>query len=731
MTTNNSNFKFVNYAWDEAKADSLSPVERLVYRSNILGDDQRITNTGGGNTSSKVLETDPLSGEKVEVLWVKGSGGDLRTSKVENFSSLYQDKLVALQGIYAAATPNGVKTPIEDEMVNMYPHTTFNLNPRPSSIDTPLHSFIGAKHVDHMHPISFIAIAASKNSEALTKEIYGEQLAYLPWQRPGFDLGLKMQEVYDNKNCVGINMGQHGLINWDDDDKACYELTLELIEKAGAFIASKDKGANTFGGQKYGAMDADAAKKLTIDLLPFLRGEVSQNTRFIGTVHRDDAVLEFVNSADAKRLAEIGTSCPDHFLRTKIKPMYVEWDPASGDFDSLKKLVLEGLGKYRADYAEYYESCKHDNSPAMRDSNPTVILIPGLGLISFGKNKSESRVTAEFYNCAIGVMRGAEAMDEYVGLPRQEAFDIEYWLLEEAKLQRMPKEKEFARKVVVVIGAGSGIGKETAFRFISEGAHVVCADLNAEAAKATADEISAKIGMGIGVAGTGVSSCGNVISCAMDITDPDSIQACYDEAVYAFGGIDSVVLTAGIFMAPNVDGEFSVKQWELVFKINSIGPYLVADTAKPIFVAQGKHMKSSVVITTSVNGVVSKKGSVAYDSSKAAGNHIVRELAVELAPYARVNAVAPATVVKGSQMFPRDRVMASLKKYGIDYSESDSTEEIRNKLAQFYASRTLTNAPITPEDQAEGIFFMASDKSSKTTGLVLNVDGGLHEAFLR
>ncbi|MGC6605823.1 MAG: bifunctional rhamnulose-1-phosphate aldolase/short-chain dehydrogenase [Lentimonas sp.] len=732
MTTNNSEYRFVNYQWDDAKADGLSAVERLVYRSNILGDDQRITNTGGGNTSSKVQEADPLTNKEVEVLWVKGSGGDLRTSKVENFSSLYQDKLIALQGIYGATTPNGVKTEIEDEMVNMYPHTTFNLNPRPSSIDTPLHSFIGAKHVDHMHPISFIAIAASKNSEALTKEIYGDQLAYLPWQRPGFDLGLKMQDIYqNNQSCVGINMGQHGLINWADEDKACYELTLELIEKAGQFITSKDKGDATFGGQKYGSIDAEVAKKITIELLPFLRGEVSQQKRFIGTVHRDEAVLEFVNSVDAKRLAEIGTSCPDHFLRTKIKPMYVEWDPASCDVEALKQLVLVGLEKYRADYAEYYESCKHENSPAMRDSNPTVILIPGLGLIAFGKNKSESRVTAEFYNCAIGVMRGAEAIDEYIGLPRQEAFDIEYWLLEEAKLQRMPKEKEFARKVVVVVGAGSGIGKEAAFRFVKEGAHVVCADLNGDAAQATADEISAKIGKGIGVAGTGVSSCGNAIGVAMDITNPESIQAAYDETVYAFGGIDSVVLTAGIFLAPNVDGEFSVKQWELVFKINSVGPYLVADAAKEIFVAQGKHMKSSVVITTSVNAVVSKKGSVAYDSSKAASNHVVRELAVELAPYARVNAVAPATVVKGSLMFPRDRVMASLKKYGIAYSEEESTEELRNKLAEFYASRTLTNAPITPEDQAEAIYFMASDQASKTTGLIFNVDGGLHEAFLR
>lgn len=732
MSSKADKYDHVNHLWEDSKAEDLSPVERLVYRSNILGSDQRITNTGGGNTSSKVTEIDPLTGEPVEVLWVKGSGGDLRTSKVGNFSSLYMDKLISLQKVYDQSEEKGVKTAIEDEMVAMYAHCTFNLNPRPSSIDTPLHGFIGAKHVDHMHPIPFIAIAASKNSEALTKEIYGDQLAYLPWQRPGFDLGLKMQEVYEsNKDCVGINMGQHGLINWADDDKACYELTLELIEKAGQYIASKDKGEQTFGGQKYDKLDAEAAKELTVDILPFLRGEVSRGKRFIGTIEHTDAVLEFVNSHDAARLAEIGTSCPDHFLRTKIKPLFVDWNPVTGDVELLKDLILKGLEQYRADYAEYYESCKRPDSPAMRDPNPTVILIPGLGMIAFGKNKSESRVTAEFYNCAIGVMRGAEAIDEYIGLPRQEAFDIEYWALEEAKLQRMPKEKEFARKVAVVIGGGSGIGKEAVHRFISEGAHVVCADLSLEAAEATAKEVEAEIGKGIGVAGTGISSCGNILGCAVNITDEASIQALYEEAIYAFGGIDTVVLTAGVFMAPNVDGEFTMQQWETVYRVNAIGPYLVANAAKLVFEAQGEHLKSSVVITTSVNAVVSKKGSVAYDASKAAANHTIRELAVELSPLARVNGLAPATVVKGSQMFPRDRVMASLKKYGIEFNTEEDTEVLRTRLAEFYAERTLTKNPIEPADQAEAIYFMASDRSSKTTGQIFTVDGGLHEAFLR
>lgn len=732
MPTQPNSYKFVSYQWQDEVADTLSPVERLVYRSNLLGSDQRITNTGGGNTSSKLTADDPLTGEPVEVLWVKGSGGDLRTSTKANFASLYQTKLLGLQSLYLNSEPRGPKTPIEDQMVAMYPHTTFNLNPRPSSIDTPLHSFIGAKHVDHMHPISFIAIAACQNSEKLTQEIYGEQLGYLPWQRPGFDLGLKMQEIYQtNKSCVGINMGQHGLINWADDDKACYQLTLDLIEQAGRYIDSKDRGAMTFGGQKYASLDDNIADQLIVQLLPFLRGQVSQQERFIATFHRDQATLEFVNSFDAQRLAEIGTSCPDHFLRTKIKPLFVNWDPATRDLDRLKQQLIAGLDSYRQDYAAYYQACKHPDSPPMRNPNPTVILIPGLGMIAFGKNKSESRVTAEFYHCAIGVMRGAEAIDQYVGLPRQEAFDIEYWALEEAKLQRMPREKEFERKVVVVIGAGSGIGKQAAHDFAQQGAHVVCADLDAATATATAEEILAKHGKGIGVAGTGLSAEGNAISCTIDITNPDSIQHCYHQAIYAYGGIDTIILTAGVFMAPDIEGNFSTEQWQTVFQVNAIGPYLVAQAAKPVFAEQGSHLDASLVITTSVNGVVAKAGSVAYDSSKAAANHIVRELAIELAPLARVNAVAPATVVQGSMMFPRERVMASLKKYQIPFHDDESTTTLRNKLANFYANRTLTQSPITPTDQTQAIYFLASHLSSKTTGQILNVDGGLHEAFLR
>ena len=723
-------YKHVDYNWDDTVADQLDPVERLRYRSNILGDDQRITNTGGGNTSSKVMMTDPLTGEEVDVLWVKGSGGDLRTSTRANFASLYMEKLLALQEIYDAAEVKGVKTEIEDKMVSMYPHTTFNLNPRASSIDTPLHGFIPARHVDHMHPISAIAIAASKDQEQLTQDVYGGEVGWVAWQRPGFDLGLVMGEMASkNPQLKGLVMGQHGLINWADDDKACYELTLDLIEKAAVYIQNRDKGEKTFGGAKYQSLPEAEREALLIQLLPTLRGMVSQQARFIGTVHITDSVLEFVNSHDATRLAEIGTSCPDHFLRTKIKPLYVDWNPQTEDFAALLSKLESGLAAYRDDYAAYYAACKHDNSPAMRDPNPTVILIPGVGLIAWGKNKSESRVTAEFYSLAIQVMRASEAISEYQGLPRQEAFDIEYWLLEEAKLQRMPPEKELARNVVIVVGAGSGIGKATAHRVAQEGAHVVCVDLNAKAAQETANELTKKYGMGIGVAGTGISACGPAIGLGANITDRESVQAMLNQVILAYGGIDNVIVTAGVFVPPTKDGRITDPQWDLTFAVNVKGGYLIADEARQIWEAQG--LTGTLVLTTSVNAAVSKKGSVAYDTSKAAANHLVRELAIELAPLVRVNGLAPATVVEGSSMFPRDRVISSLVKYNIPHDESEETDALRDKLAHFYAQRTLTKAPITLADQAEAAYLLTSSKLSKTTGQIISVDGGLHEAFLR
>lgn len=724
------NFKHVNYSWDDTHAASLTPAEKLVYRSNILGDDQRITNTGGGNTSSKIDEKDPLDGTQTEVMWVKGSGGDLRTSKMENFSSLYMKKLIALEGIYNAASEKGVKSAIEDQMVEMYRHTTFNLNPRAASIDTPLHGYIPFKHVDHMHPNAVISLAACKDQVALTQEIFGDQVGYVGWQRPGFDLGLKMRdEVAKNPDLKGLIMGQHGIINWANDGKECYNLTLTLIEKAAQYIEDRDKAEQTFGGQKYQALSEDERRSTLLKVVPWLRGQIGQVKRMIATKQTDSNIQRFVNSHDAARLAELGTSCPDHFLRTKIKPLFVDWDPQNEDVSTLKEKLANGLEQYRIDYTAYYDSCKHADSPMMRDPNPTVVLIPGVGMIAFGKNKSESRVTAEFYNCAVEVMRGAEAISEYIALPQQEAFDIEYWALEEAKLQRMPKEKEFARNVVVVIGGGSGIGKAVSHRVATEGAHVVVVDLKLEAATETAKELTDIYGIGVGVAGTGPANCGPAIALQCDITDRASIKTMFEEVVLSYGGIDNVIVTAGLFAAPDKDGNFDDKMWDLSYGINVIGQAKVAEEANLIFQAQ--KLRGSMVMTTSVNAVVAKKGSMAYDTSKAAANHLVREMAIELAPLIRVNGLAPATVVKGSTMFPKDRVMASLKKYNIPFDEGESTDELRDKLSVFYASRTLTNNPITPEDQAEAAYLLLSEQLNKTTGQIINVDGGLHEAALR
>ncbi|HVR36297.1 MAG TPA: bifunctional rhamnulose-1-phosphate aldolase/short-chain dehydrogenase [Methylomirabilota bacterium] len=738
------NYKHVNNLWNDAEAKKLGPVGRLVYRSNKLGGDQRITNTGGGNTSAKIKETDPLTKEPVEVLWVKGSGGDLRTATREHFSSLYQDKLLSLHKLYENYPKRGPKSEAEDNMVATYNHCTFNLNPRPCSIDTPLHSFLPRKHVDHTHPNAVIAIAASENSAKLTAEIYGSDVVHTPWLRPGFELGLEMRRLSEkHPDAKGILLGQHGLINWADEDKECYLSTLDLIERAAEFIEAKyeENGgdAKAFGGPSYPTLPEEVRRKVFARLLPWLRGQISSKRRFIGTIQDDEKILLFVNSKDADRLAELGTSCPDHFLRTKIKPLYLKLSkPTAKEFsdewitdhvETLKKELAKGLEKYREDYTRYYEKCKHPDSPAMRDPNPTVLLIPGCGMIAWGKDKSESRVTAEFYNCAVEVMRGAEAIDKYIALPQQEAFDIEYWQLEEAKLRRMPPEKELARQAVVVIGAGSGIGREVAHRLVKEGAHIVCVDLDAEAAETTAREITDQYGHGIGVAGSGVSSCGPAVGLGCDITRRESVRALLEQAALAYGGFDSIVVTAGIFVPPDRGGHIPDDKWALTFSINVTGAYIVADEAARLWKEQG--LQGTLVLTTSANAVVAKKGSIAYDVSKAAANHLVRELAIELAPLVRVNAVAPATVVQGSAMFPRDRVIASLTKYKIEFEDDEPTEQLTEKLAKFYADRTLTRKPITPADQAEAVFLLLGKRLSKTTGQIIPVDGGLHEAFLR
>lgn len=723
-------FKHVKYLWKDEEAAKLSGADRLVYRSNKLGEDLTLTNTGGGNTSSKLQERDPLTGESVEVLWIKGSGGDLRTAKRDGFASLYLDKVRSLTPIYLNNPAKGPKTPAEDDMVGMFNHCVYNLNPRACSIDTPLHTLVPFKHVDHLHPNSVIAIAACVNQQKLTREVFGEDVMWVPWQRPGFDIGLIIEDmIKKNPKAKGVVLGHHGMSAWNNEDKACYETTLGIIERAAAFIDGRDRGDKTFGGQRHRDLPEGKRHEVLADILPWLRGKVSVYRRFVGTVQHDANMLRFVNSVDAGRLTELGTSCPDHFLRTKIKPLFVDWDPSKGDVAELKSKLDEGLAKYREDYQAYYDRCKRADSPAMRDPNPTVVLVPGLGMIAWGKNKSESRVTAEFYNCAVEVMRGAEALDKYESLAEQEAFDIEYWSLEEAKLRRMPPEKELDRQVIAVIGAGNGIGKEVAHRLVKEGAHIICIDRDEAAAKATAQEIVKKYGEGIGVAGTGISNCGPAIGLGCDITNRASVAEVLNKTMLAYGGLDGVAVTAGVFIPPDKTGHNTDEQWATTFAVNVTGSYVVADEALKVLKKQ--NLKANIVLTTSVNAVVAKKGSLAYDTSKAAANHLVRELAIEGAPLVRVNAVAPATVVKGSTMFPRDRVISSLVKYEIPFTESESTEVLRDKLAGFYAKRTLTQTPIEPEDQAEAMFLFFTKRLAKTTGQVVHVDGGLADGFLR
>jgi rhamnulose-1-phosphate aldolase/alcohol dehydrogenase len=720
--------------WDEGAAPT-DPVERLVYRSNLLGADARITNTGGGNTSSKIAGVDPLTGDPVDVLWVKGSGGDLRTAGREHFASLDLVRFEHLRARYEAESDRGAKSAIEDAMVGLYAHAVHGLNPRPPSIDTPLHALLRARHVDHTHPVPVIALAAAEDGERLTHQVYGDEVGWVPWQRPGFDLGVRMAElVSERPQLRGIVMGQHGLICWADDDVACYRTSLELIAKAERFLRVRDRGADAFGGARVQPLDAGERRALLARSLPRVRGMLSSRRRMLATVVHSPDVLAFVSSRDAPRLAELGTSCPDHFLRTKIKPLLVDWEPVAGAgadamVVSLVAALERGLGTYRSDYAEYYDAHRTPDSPAIRDANPTVLLIPGVGMIAWGKTKSESRVTAEFYGAAIGVMRGAESVSRYRALPPQEAFDIEYWALEEAKLQRMPPEREFERNVALVIGGGSGIGRAAAERMAAEGAHVAVADLDRNAAEETAAMLLARHGRGIGVAGQGLAGCGPAVALAVDITDRSSIRRLIDDVVHAYGGIDHVIVTAGVFHAPDEHGRIADDEWGDTFAINVTGGYFVADEAQRVWQAQG--LPGTLVLTTSVNAAVPKRGSLAYDASKAAANHLVRELAIELAPLVRVNGLAPATVVEGSSMFPRERVVSSLAKYGIAFDDGEDTEALRSKLAHFYAQRTLTKSPITLADQAEVAYLLSSKRFTKTTGQIFSVDGGLHEAFLR
>lgn len=728
--------KFLENRWNPAIADTLDEPELLRYRSNLLGSDLRLTNFGGGNTSSKLTMTDPLSGEPVKVLWVKGSGGDLGSIKRAGFATLYLDKLLALEKIYA-----GVER--EDEMVALYPVCTFGNNPVAASIDTPLHAYLPFPHVDHLHPDWGIALAAAANGREKMEEFnkeFGHKLAWLPWQRPGYELGLMLRRaVSENPGCDGVVLGGHGLFTWGETQQESYENTLTVIDHLGQFLDAhaEDKGRVFFGGSRV-ASHAER-EKIAAAIMPVIRGGVSGQKRVIGTFSDAPDVLEFVNSVSASKLSHLGTSCPDHFIRTKIRPLFVDWDHSTSESEFAATLE-KSLTNYRCEYAEYYAKHALTDSPAMRDANPSVVLVPGIGMFSFGKNKTESRITGEFYTNAIHVMQGAGVLDSgtcpdvlpqsgpaahtsaftthenYVALPPSEAFRIEYWALEEAKIRRQPPEKELSRQVALIVGGGSGIGREAALLAAERGAHLVIADRDLAAAESVADEVRK-------IAGREAA-----IATAIDICDRTTIVAALDATVKAFGGLDIVVNTAALFPS-SPTGVISDAQWAQTLQVNVTGNYLLADEVHTLLKKQG--LTASLVLTSSANAVVAKRGSEAYDVSKAAVSHLVRELAVGYAPLVRVNGVSPATVVKGSTMFPRDRVKASLAKYKIAFDEKDSDEDLRTKLAKFYAERTLTHVPIDPKDCAEAILFLAGPKTPVTTGHIIPVDGGLVEALLR
>jgi rhamnose utilization protein RhaD (predicted bifunctional aldolase and dehydrogenase)/NAD(P)-dependent dehydrogenase (short-subunit alcohol dehydrogenase family) len=728
--------KFLVDRWNPALAATLDEPELLRYRSNLLGSDLRITNFAGGNTSSKIMETDPLTGEPVEVLWVKGSGGDLGSIKRAGFATLYQHKLLSLERSY-----KGVDT--EDDMVPMYAIAAFRNNPVAASIDTPLHGFLPFPHVDHLHPDWGIALAAAANGKTKMEEFNNEfhhSLVWIPWQRPGFELGLMMrQAVQDHPGCDGIVLGGHGLFTWGDTQRECYLNTLTLIDQIGRFIErhGSQKGTARFGGQSLEAREGRA--QLAIEIAPYLRGRLSVQNRWVSSFTDAPDVIEFVNATHAKELAFLGTSCPDHFIRTKIRPLFIPW-AAEADLSALKQQIVQSLHEYRQQYRDYYHSFATPDSPSLRDTSPTVVLIQGLGMFSFGKNKTEARITGEFYTNAIHVMEGASLLGEgevrgtlpqcgpandpasfkvftnYVALPAIEAFRIEYWAMEEAKIRRQPAEKELSRRIALVVGAGSGIGREVALLAAQRGAHVMVADRDQTAAARVVEELKL------------VTQTEFVALTAVDIQSREAIAKAIRATVAAFGGLDIVINTAAMFPS-SPDGVVADAMWATTLDINVTANYLLSDEAQKLFREQG--LDAAIVLTSSANAVVSKSGSEAYDVSKAAVSHLVRELAVRLAPQVRVNGISPATVVKGSTMFPRDRVRASLTKYNIPFDDGQSDDELRALLAGFYAQRTLTHQPIDPADCAEAILFLAGPRSRCTTGHLIPVDGGLTEAFLR
>ncbi|BFM49662.1 bifunctional rhamnulose-1-phosphate aldolase/short-chain dehydrogenase [Marinomonas sp. THO17] len=687
--------------WNDADASLMSEPELLQYRSNLLGSDMRVTNYGGGNTSAKLQMNDPLTGQTTSVLWVKGSGGDIGSMGLEGFSTLYMDKLNQLLPLY-----RGVE--FEDEMVAYLPHCTFNLNSRAASIDTPLHAYLPYLHVDHLHPDAVIAIAASKNSQQLTKEIFNGEIGWLPWRRPGFQLGMDLHKIAtENPHLKGVVLESHGLFTWANDNKECYLNSLNIINKAQSWLEQKSAGKATFGGERFTSLSEDKRRQVVARLMPLIRGKTSKKQRQIGHFNACDEVLQFVNSMDLDRLAKLGTSCPDHFLRTKIRPFVVAYDPQKDNLDEVIKSLDKSLADYRDDYAGYYQRCKHDNSPAMRDPNPVIYLIPGVGMLSFAKDKATARIAGEFYVNAINVMRGADSVSEYVGLPEQEAFDIEYWLLEEAKLQRMPKPKSLAGHIALVTGGAGGIGLATAKRLATEGANIVLMDIDEEALTVAKNELSNEFG----------KDC--AASIKMDVTQEEDVVQAVKHCALAFGGLDIVVSNAGIASSAPLE-ETSLELWNKNQSILSTGYFLVAREAFSLLKQQ--NMGGNMVFIASKNGLVASANASAYCVAKAAEIQLSRCVALEGAPLGiRSNVVNPDAVLRGSKIWTGKWKEERASAYQL------STDD----LEEHYRQRSMLKLNVLPEDIAEAIYFFASAASAKSTGNILNVDAGHAPSFTR
>lgn len=683
--------------WDQAHASTLSPEQLLLYRSNLLGSDLTVTNFGGGNTSAKLAGIDPLTGETVEVLWVKGSGGDIGSMKLDGFATLYQDKLLSLGAHYAGPDD-------DDKMVGYLPHCTFALNGRAASIDTPLHSLLPFAHVDHVHPDAIIALAASSGGEAATREIWGGKIGWLPWKRPGYTLGVMLRDyVAANPGIEGVMLAGHGIICWGDSAELCYEHTVRLIADAARYLNAKMAGKPAFGGQAV-APNPDRAA-IAADLMPRLRGLMTGARRKLGHWSDDAEALEFTGSVEFERLAALGTSCPDHFLRTKIAPLTL--DPARLTDDAY---LAEKISAYRAMYAAYYERCKRADSPAMRDANPVVVLVPGVGRITFATDKTTARLAGEFYGNAINVMRGAEAIGEYIALDEQEAFDIEYWLLEEAKLQRMPAPKPQVGRIALVTGGAGGIGAATAARFLREGACVVLADRDATALEDVRAGFAKQFGKDV------------VRAVTVDVTDEAQVKAAYDTAAREFGGVDVVVANAGIASSAPVE-DTTVALWRKNYDVLAEGYFLTARAAWPLLKRMKAQGGTSVVFIGSKNGVAAAAGASAYASAKAAANHLARCLALEGAPEGiRVNVVNPDAVIKGSRIWDGDWRKERAGTHGIDAGQ---------ELEEHYRMRSMLKRDVLPEDIAEAVYFLGSDASAKSTGNMINVDAGNVQAFTR